>query len=586
MRKRLILFLPLLLLSSVPRESRAQASENDRRSPGPGPVVVTLDLRTGAIGSPLPFDEPFILKAEDKSNEVAGVALSIFEADEPFEVVRCGKTRNPQCGQGIDEGWKCVETEPQKHKAGAHPRRTGPTRGYPEVQCTFLHDVAWSLPPLQPKKDAAADFVLHVPALEADSHHQFLVLYRLNNRTPEENGLLAKFEDQAAKVIAARYAGIDPQNAPYGSFALFQEALLEELVTLARDRGLEVIDDADHPLLRWSDRGLTADGRSPQEALEETFNEVAASGASLLVSAHLRLSSILRPECRSEFGELRQATARLEAIRASDALGPALRNTLRATRVRSFLEESLSIPCETSDPAEVEATATSLKELITALEVAGKQAGEIPGGEDLRKALKDVVGAASKLDNTVSRMARDLRTIEEGARRLAKSFSAFVAQTTLFARASTIGTFETRAKWQISGDFGVAWAPEVDEALPFLGTNFYTRPVNKQASLQRNPFGQPRRRLSFAIGLVLTDLGDDRTREALFDTGKFSVLLGGGWRVTDSIRLGAGAVVFKEMDPDPLVDDTSITSSPYVSLALDWDLKSLVQWMQRLWPNS
>lgn len=586
MRNRLSTVLCLALLSGAAATSSAQTTETDRRSPGPGPVVVTLDLRTGAIGSALPFDEPFVLKAEDKSNKVAGVALSIFEADEPFKVVRCGKASKPECEK---ESWKCVESEAQAATGSVHPRRAHSAREYPPVKCTLHRDVAWSLPPLQPGGGTSppADFVLHVPALKADSHHQLLLLYRLGKPTSEdEEGLLARFERKAALVIAARYAGIDPEQAPFGSFRELQQYLREELAIMARDHGLEVIDDPDHPFLRWSDRGLTPDGLSPEESLKESFDKATTLGANELVTRQFRLQKILRPQCRKDLGVIEQARARIEVARAVDALEPALEKVVEPERVKSFLEKPLSNSCGSSRPAELEEEAAALSAVGAALQVAEETAGKIAGGEHFRKALQEAKDAASTLSATVGAIARNLRAVEEQAKRLAKSFSAFVAQTTVFARASTIGTFETRAKWQISGDFGVAWAPDVEEALPFLGTNFYVRPVNKQAPLPKLPWRRPLRRMSLALGLVLTDVGDDRTREALFATGDLSLLLGGGWRLTDSIRLGGGAVVFKELHPDPLVDDASITSSPYVSLAIDWDLKSLVQWFQKLWPGS
>lgn len=584
MRKRLIPLLSLLLLSSVPRMSPAQATEEDRRSPGPGPIVVTLDLRTGEVGSALPFDEPFILKAEDPSKAVAGVALSIFEANEPFEVVRCGKTREPECGNDVDEGWMCVkggsrkDEDEDEDKAAVHPRKptADSSRQYRDVECTFLRDAAWSLPPLESKEDATVDFLLHVPELAHSSHHQLLVLYRLRPPAPEEKGVLARFRAKAVKVITKHFAKIDPQADPRGSFEVLQKALHSALVTLARDHGLEVIEP-DHPLHRWSEEGLTAEGLGPRASLEKAFLEATSEAASPLVSAQLRLRRYRRPDCRTAFDDLREARAQIRTIGGVVAL---------ESGVKAFLEEPPPSFCESADPAEVKAAGAAFQQLGKDLGAAAAKAATAPNGEALSDALEAAEKAASSLAATASLIAGNLREIQEVSLRLAESFLPYIAQTTVFARASTISTFETRAKWQISGDFGVAWATEIEEALPFLGTNFYTRPVNKQAALPSNPFKEPRKRLSLAVGLVLTDVGDGRTRAPLFDTGDFSLLLGGGWRLTDSIRLGAGAVVFKKVDPDPLVDETSTTHSPYVSLAIDWDLRSLVQWMQRLWPNS
>jgi hypothetical protein len=54
-----------------------------------------------------------------------------------------------------------------------------------------------------------------------------------------------------------------------------------------------------------------------------------------------------------------------------------------------------------------------------------------------------------------------------------------------------------------------------------------------------------------------------------------SLLLGAGFRVTPSIRIGGGVLVFKESDPNPLIEQTSVSTTPYVSFAADVDVARL-----------
>ncbi|HVT15290.1 MAG TPA: hypothetical protein VHQ90_03785 [Thermoanaerobaculia bacterium] len=137
---------------------------------------------------------------------------------------------------------------------------------------------------------------------------------------------------------------------------------------------------------------------------------------------------------------------------------------------------------------------------------------------------------------------------------------------------STVGSFTTYQKQYISVDAGFLYVPRLSSAVPYIGTNIYLRPVNKNAPLREaGGFG---RRFAFTFGLTVTSIADSSpvTRKDLFTN--YSLLLGGGYRVTDSIRLGAGALIFHRESPNPLITRETLTSSPYISLSIDWDILS------------
>ena len=71
------------------------------------------------------------------------------------------------------------------------------------------------------------------------------------------------------------------------------------------------------------------------------------------------------------------------------------------------------------------------------------------------------------------------------------------------------------------------------------------------------------------MGFTLSSIADD-TRKDLF--GDQSLVIGFGLRVSNSLRIGIGELVFKEIDPNPLSQDESLTSTIYVSLSFDWDI--------------
>jgi hypothetical protein len=254
-----------------------------------------------------------------------------------------------------------------------------------------------------------------------------------------------------------------------------------------------------------------------------------------------------------------------------------------------------------SDPAQAstmaksyEATDANLKGLsqLIAWATTGEGAATVGAGLDAaeRTALVNLTQAGGTLEKA-NGLAFTLRGQAQNlARQLAARAQALAARadelkvdarSVVLADASTLGNFTTNQANYISLDTGFVWAPELDEIVPYAGTNFYLRPVNKNAPLRtlgnfRQTFS---RRFAFTLGLTASSIADEndnagQARDDLF--GSQSLLAGAGLRITDSIRLGAGAVVFKRLDPDPLVDESELYSSWYLTLSFDIDIVNLL----------
>jgi hypothetical protein len=138
--------------------------------------------------------------------------------------------------------------------------------------------------------------------------------------------------------------------------------------------------------------------------------------------------------------------------------------------------------------------------------------------------------------------------------------------------------FQTQQVNYISADLGVAFAPDLSEVVPVLGVNLYLRPINKNVPLRLK--GGFKRRFAFTFGVSYEGIADGegdpptgQTREDL--VSGHSLLLGAGYRLTDSMRLTAGAVVFYELDPNPLKNDRSVSYTPFVAISFDWDVAKL-----------
>jgi hypothetical protein len=128
----------------------------------------------------------------------------------------------------------------------------------------------------------------------------------------------------------------------------------------------------------------------------------------------------------------------------------------------------------------------------------------------------------------------------------------------------------TGHKNYVSVDAGILFAGDIGVGALYVGTNIYFRPVNKDAPLR--PLRGIGRRLALTVGLTISSIADEthHTRSDLF--WNQSLVLGAGYRFTSSIRGGAGALIFREADPNPLVTRTSTAATWYASLSLDLDL--------------
>lgn len=175
-------------------------------------------------------------------------------------------------------------------------------------------------------------------------------------------------------------------------------------------------------------------------------------------------------------------------------------------------------------------------------------------------------------------IASALRDRAAALDRFQQALAVLIPQVKVAAGSSTIA-YATLSTVYISADAGLAWVPEIDEAAKYIGTNVYLRPINKDVPLsQADSFLH---RFALTIGLTVDSVADDdaagnpRTRDDLF--GSQSLLLGAGLRFNRVIRIGAGALVFKEQDPNPLRDDLSVTVSPYVTVSFDLNVAKAFQ---------
>jgi hypothetical protein len=146
----------------------------------------------------------------------------------------------------------------------------------------------------------------------------------------------------------------------------------------------------------------------------------------------------------------------------------------------------------------------------------------------------------------------------------------FVFHTDQTAETVVIAEGSTRRKNYVSVDAGILFAGDIGIGALYAGTNVYFRPVNKDAPLRS--FSGIGQRLALTFGLTISSVADEthHTRSDLF--WNQSLVLGAGYRITSSVRGGAGALIFREADPNPLVTRTSTAETWYASFSLDLNL--------------
>lgn len=139
--------------------------------------------------------------------------------------------------------------------------------------------------------------------------------------------------------------------------------------------------------------------------------------------------------------------------------------------------------------------------------------------------------------------------------------------------ATTTGNADTFQHYFITADIGLLYGLQVSKLVPYGGVNLYLRPINSDVPLSqiqllhRNTFLY---RFSFTLGYTLQSIADanDATRKDLFGGG--SLVVGAGLRLTDTLRLSAGALLFTKENPNPLITSTAVGAAPYLSISFDW----------------
>ncbi|QTE36492.1 hypothetical protein J3L18_25695 [Mucilaginibacter gossypii] len=201
----------------------------------------------------------------------------------------------------------------------------------------------------------------------------------------------------------------------------------------------------------------------------------------------------------------------------------------------------------------------------------------LPDNPDLKPIKKGIIeDFLPGITDKFKQYSLDLKTIDQDVAAQSLTFTTVLAER-LYSNAyitgtSTPGDFTTRANLYISADLGLAVIPQIGQLAPYLGTNIYLRPVNKNYPLTFHKLDFFKR-FSFLIGLTVNSLAKDNYRADLL--GSFNLITGGGFRVADFVRINGGMVWYGQINPNPLNSNKSIAGSPFISLSFDINVKTV-----------
>ncbi|HVT60046.1 MAG TPA: hypothetical protein VHR45_16820 [Thermoanaerobaculia bacterium] len=470
-------------------------------------------------------------------------------------------------------------------------------------------------PPISGRIDGTT-FRAILPALEANRYYTFC----FRRHGPVSAGVAAQFQPAAREVLDR---GLDEVPA-----ANLTQAQSVKLRTVLRDRLQDVLaadtilaegtvfdPRPEHDELRGRFSELVRNVLDPQRRRDRILDGDPASAIPAFSERQFDLGQALKAVWTN--AALARLTAQLErSAQTEPSLGELLAGkNLAAGVALTRADESLlaaiahgrdpalqggAPPPDLKDPAQAAAVASrydatfqalsSLAALIKKLtDLAAPAVLRAGLGADDLAALRELAAGplarASALSFTLAGLARDLQTSD--AERSA-ALDALAAQVQIEAQGiqvvdgSSTPNFATAQNNYVSADAGLVYAPEIESAVTYVGVNLYLRPVNKDAHLsQLGSFRKTfTRRFAFTLALTIQSVADGgggrvQTRQDLF--GNQALIAGSGLRVTDMIRLGAGALVFKRKDQNPLINRFSVATTYYFTVSFDLNVARAFQ---------
>jgi hypothetical protein len=437
-------------------------------------------------------------------------------------------------------------------------------------------------------------FRVTLPPLEADRYYSFC--FRRRAQIPED--LAARIRPKARAVLDRGLAQVTSGNLTAEQSLKLRAELYHGLLEAAGAdtaivKGTVFDTSPEYDELRGTGkfRGLVQGVLNPQRRRDRIVEGDSRTGIPPLSEQQLALQQALKtvrdsPDL-SRFLDQKETEAQTQPGLRELLAGRDLTAAMALARgddehlfLAAFGREPGAPPPSLEDPAQAETLASNYaasSQALTALAGLVHKTASAPPSASLSNAANLAFSLSGLAENLQTALVERSAALDELADRVKIEASGVEV-----VDGSTTGNFATSQTNYISADAGLVFAPELKTGVTYVGMNFYWRPVNKDANLsQLGSFRQTfSRRFANTLGLTVQSVADGgsgapQTRKDLF--GSQALILGGGLRVTNSFRLGAGAVVFRKKDRDPLVSSYSLTTTYYFTLSFDLNVAKAFQ---------
>lgn len=437
-------------------------------------------------------------------------------------------------------------------------------------------------------------FRVTLPPLEADRYYSFC--FRRRAQIPED--LAARIRPKARAVLDRGLAQVTSGNLTAEQSLKLRAELYHGLLEAAGAdtaivKGTVFDTSPEYDELRGTGkfRGLVQGVLNPQRRRDRIVEGDSRTGIPPLSEQQLALQQALKtvrdsPDL-SRFLDQKETEAQTQPGLRELLAGRDLTAAMALARgddehlfLAAFGREPGAPPPNLEDPAQAETLASNYaasSQALTALAGLVHKTAGAPPSAPLSNAANLAFSLSGLAENLQTALVERSAALDELADRVKIEASGVEV-----VDGSTTGNFATSQTNYISADAGLVFAPELKTGVTYVGMNFYWRPVNKDANLsQLGSFRQTfSRRFANTLGLTVQSVADGgsgapQTRKDLF--GSQALILGGGLRVTNSFRLGAGAVVFRKKDRDPLVSSYSLTTTYYFTLSFDLNVAKAFQ---------
>ena len=204
---------------------------------------------------------------------------------------------------------------------------------------------------------------------------------------------------------------------------------------------------------------------------------------------------------------------------------------------------------------------------------------KLPNGEFLieRNKLTFIINQLNQWIYKVHKLKTNSLILNSTAADMDNLYTDVFKQNSYSINASTIESFTTEKSSYLGLDVGLMFAPDINSSFFFEGINFHFRPVNRSSRLRDLRYGDKLwKRLSFSFG-VAQRVGSDNSDGYRNLIGIGSPFVGAGFRLHKGIRVNGGLMWYKFEDQNPLISETSIDRTWFLSVSIDQSFSKIAK---------